>query len=110
MVDSITGLVAAAFTPMHGDGSLNLDQVGPIVDHLESIGTRGIYVVGSTGEGMQLIDLDCGPVRLPLEPLDGPDLVALEQELDAAGFFDWTELRDAQSFLRSKGCDFSGHR
>jgi hypothetical protein len=32
MVDSITGLVAAAFTPMHGDGSLNLDQVGPIVD------------------------------------------------------------------------------
>jgi N-acetylneuraminate lyase len=321
MVHSITGLVAAVFTPMHGDGSLNLDQVGPIVDHLESIGTRGIYVVGSTGEGMsltgrerrgvaeaytaaaqgrmrviiqvghnsirearnlaqhaqqigadvvsatapsyfkpasvrplvesmaeiaagapdlpfyyyhvpgltgagidmvdflhlapsripnlvgikftqpaldryqacaavadgrfdllwgidemllsalavgakgavgstynflgplyqqvisafqagdmaaarehqttavklvhllirhggaaaikavmQLIDLDCGPVRLPLEPLDGPELAALEQELDAAGFFDWIELRDAQSFLRSRGYDFSGHR
>jgi len=43
---------------------------------------------------MQLIDLDCGPVRLPLEPLCARDLATLEQELDAAGFFDWTVLRE----------------
>ena len=47
----LTGLVAAVFTPMHKDGSLNLDQVGPIVDRLVADGVRGIYVCGSTGEG-----------------------------------------------------------
>ena len=47
----LTGLVAAAFTPMRGDGSLNLDQVEPLVDHLADQRISGIYVCGSTGEG-----------------------------------------------------------
>ena len=47
----LTGLVAAVFTPMHKDGSLNLDQVGPIVDRLVVDGVGGIYICGSTGEG-----------------------------------------------------------
>ena len=47
----LTGLNAAVFTPMHEDGSLNLDQVGPIVDRLAADGISGIYVCGSTGEG-----------------------------------------------------------
>lgn len=47
----LTGLVAAAFTPMHGDGSLNLKQAGPVVDRLAEEGVSAIYVCGSTGEG-----------------------------------------------------------
>ena len=50
----LTGLIAAVFTPMHKDGSLNLDQVGPIVDRLVADGVSGIYVCGSTGEGPSL--------------------------------------------------------
>jgi N-acetylneuraminate lyase len=47
----LTGLVAATFTPMREDGSLNLDQVGPVVDRLVADGVSGLYVCGSTGEG-----------------------------------------------------------
>jgi len=47
----IEGLIAATFTPMHGDGTLHLELTGPIVDHLVEQGIRGLYVCGSTGEG-----------------------------------------------------------
>jgi N-acetylneuraminate lyase len=50
----IHGLVPAVFTPMHMDGSLNLGQIGPIVDQLIAEGVRGLYVCGSTGEGVLL--------------------------------------------------------
>jgi N-acetylneuraminate lyase len=48
------GLIAAGFTPMRGDGSLDLDRVGPLVEQLLDEGVAGIYAVGSTGEGMSL--------------------------------------------------------
>jgi N-acetylneuraminate lyase len=47
----LSGLVAATFTPMHPDGSLNLAMTKPIVDHLIRSGLSGLYVCGSTGEG-----------------------------------------------------------
>ncbi len=47
----IEGLIAATFSPMHPDGSLNLSQVPGIVDHLIADGVTGLYVCGSTGEG-----------------------------------------------------------
>ena len=47
----IEGLVAATFSPMHPDGSLNLSQVPGIVEHLIQDGIKGLYVCGSTGEG-----------------------------------------------------------
>lgn len=50
----LTGLIAATFTPMHADGTLNLDAVTPLVDHLFREGIAGLYVVGSTGEGVSL--------------------------------------------------------
>jgi len=48
------GLMAATYTPMHDDGTLNLDQVPPMVEHLQRSGVSGIYICGSTGEGMSL--------------------------------------------------------
>ena len=47
----ITGLVAAVFTPLKNDSSLNLDLVPRIVEHLLNSGIGGLYVCGSTGEG-----------------------------------------------------------
>ncbi len=51
---SITGLVAATFTPFHADGSLHLEQVPSMVEHLVQQNIRGIFVCGSTGEGPSL--------------------------------------------------------
>jgi N-acetylneuraminate lyase len=50
----LTGLIAATFTPMHADGSLNLAAVPAMVDQLISDGVSGLYVVGSTGEGVSM--------------------------------------------------------
>lgn len=50
----ITGLVPATFTPMHDDGSLNLTQVQPIVDHLMTKEVSALFVCGSTGESTAL--------------------------------------------------------
>jgi N-acetylneuraminate lyase len=47
----LSGLVAATFTPMRPDGSLNLAMAKPVVDHLMRNGLSGLYVCGSTGEG-----------------------------------------------------------
>ncbi len=50
----ITGIVPAVFTPLHPDGSLNLSQVGPIVERLVAQHASALYVCGATGEGVSL--------------------------------------------------------
>ena len=50
----LRGLVAATFTPMDSGGELDLGMVPRIVDHLVARGMVGIYIAGSTGEGMSL--------------------------------------------------------
>lgn len=50
----LTGLFPAVFTPMHADGSVNLDLVPEVVEHLINDGVNGLYVCGSTGEGFSL--------------------------------------------------------
>lgn len=51
---SFQGLVPAVITPMDDGGTLNLEMIEPIVEHLTSDGVTGIYVCGSTGEGPSL--------------------------------------------------------
>ncbi len=50
----LNGLIAAVFTPFHADGSLHLERVGPVVEHLMGQGISAIFVNGSTGEGESL--------------------------------------------------------
>ncbi len=50
----LTGLIAATFTPFNEDGSLNTAAIPAVVDHLLQHGVRGMYVLGSTGEGVSL--------------------------------------------------------
>jgi N-acetylneuraminate lyase len=72
----ITGLVPATFTPLREDGSLNLDQVAPVVDRLVAQGVSALFVCGSTGESASLTTAErqatleayvrCAAGRLPV--------------------------------------------
>lgn len=49
----LTGLIAATFSPVHDD-RLDFAAIGPMVDSLIESGVSGLYVCGSTGEGVSL--------------------------------------------------------
>ncbi len=49
-----TGLFAAAYTPMNGQGEIKSEPIGLMVDWLLKRHIAGFYVCGSTGEGMSL--------------------------------------------------------
>ena len=48
------GLVAATHTPLHADGSLDLDKVPAQAAILKRQGVTGAFIGGSTGEGVSL--------------------------------------------------------
>jgi len=48
------GLIAATYTPLHDDGRVHLDAVPAYTDWLIDSGVSGLYVCGSTGEGVSL--------------------------------------------------------
>jgi N-acetylneuraminate lyase len=50
----LTGLIAAAHTPMNDDGSLNLDLVEVQAEHYSQTGVSGAFIAGTTGEGYSL--------------------------------------------------------
>jgi len=50
----LQGLIAATYTPFDDAGRFAGDQVAPMVDHLISQGVGGLYVCGSTGEGVSM--------------------------------------------------------
>lgn len=54
MTERLEGLIAATCTPFQENKSLDLQAVSPLVDHLVSQGVSGIYIAGSTGEGLSL--------------------------------------------------------
>jgi N-acetylneuraminate lyase len=45
------GLIAASFTPLYEDGSINFKMIPEVVDKLIADGLKGIFVCGSNGEG-----------------------------------------------------------
>ena len=54
MTTNLTGLIAATYTPMKADGSVNIGQIPKMVAHLRKMQVEGLYVCGSTGEGISL--------------------------------------------------------
>lgn len=50
----LQGLIAAPFTPMHPDGSLNLAIIPAYYALLKANGVTGAFICGSTGEGVSL--------------------------------------------------------
>lgn len=53
-MNKIKGLVAAPFTPMFPDGSLNVDIIPAYYDMLEKNNVTGAFICGSTGEGVSM--------------------------------------------------------
>lgn len=53
-VNHLHGLIAAPFTPMHKDGSLNCDLITGYYRILKSNDVRGAFICGSTGEGVSM--------------------------------------------------------
>ncbi|MDB6124103.1 MAG: Dihydrodipicolinate synthetase [Pedosphaera sp.] len=54
MESKLTGLVAAPFTAMREDGSLNLDMILSQARALAAGGAAGAFICGTTGEGFSL--------------------------------------------------------
>lgn len=54
MNDKLTGLIAAPFTPMNPDGSLNLPMIPKLARALVENRVSGAFVCGTTGEGFSL--------------------------------------------------------
>ena len=48
------GLIAAPFTPMHADCSINLDAIEDYANRLHKDGVVGAFICGTTGEAMSL--------------------------------------------------------
>lgn len=54
---------------------------------VETLARRGYP--GAAKTVMKFLDVDCGPVRLPLQPFEPKEEQALRTELEQLGFFDW---------------------
>ena len=54
----LNGLIAAPFTPMNQDGSLNLDLIPDYYQFLKQNEITGAFICGSTGEGVSLTVLE----------------------------------------------------
>ena len=50
----LNGLIAATVTPLDSTGVVELTAIKPMIDRLIESGVTGLYVCGSTGEGMSL--------------------------------------------------------
>ncbi len=53
-IEKIRGLIAAPFTPMNQDGSLNLSIIPKYYELLKANRVSGAFICGSTGEGVSL--------------------------------------------------------
>jgi N-acetylneuraminate lyase len=53
-VQQLQGLIAAPFTPMHKDGSLNLSLIPSYYEMLKANRVTGAFICGSTGEGVSM--------------------------------------------------------
>ena len=53
-IQHLQGLIAAPFTPMHADGSLNMAVIPAYYQLLKNNGVTGAFINGSTGEGVSL--------------------------------------------------------
>jgi len=54
MHNRLSGVLPATYTPLGRDGRVDFDAIPPFVERLLADGATGLYVCGSTGEGVSL--------------------------------------------------------
>lgn len=68
----ITGSIVAIVTPMHEDGSLDLNSLRKLVDFHVQEGTDGIVIVGTTGESPTVnVEEHCELIKVTVEHAAG---------------------------------------
>jgi 4-hydroxy-tetrahydrodipicolinate synthase len=99
----LNGSIVAIVTPMHEDGSLDLKRFGELIDWHVSEGTRGIVVVGTTGES-PTVDFDdhCSLINAAVERTAGRIPV-----IAGTGANSTTEAIELASFAKTAGADMS---
>ena len=69
----ITGSIVAIVTPMHEDGSLDLNSLRNLVDFHVREGTDAIVIVGTTGESPTVdVEEHCELIRVTVDHAAGP--------------------------------------
>lgn len=58
MASPIEGLVAAPFTPMRPDGTVDAARIAALAEHLARNGVGGAFVCGTTGESLSLTEAE----------------------------------------------------
>ena len=98
---TITGSIVAIVTPMHEDGSLDLDGMRRLVDFHVQEGTDAICVVGTTGESPTVdIDEHHALIRLVVEQAAGRVPV-----IAGAGANSTAEAIELTQFAKEAGAD-----
>ena len=87
----LSGVIAATFTPMTGQGEVDCGLIPPMVDRLIADGVQGLYVCGSTGEGPSMTTaerkqvaaafVDAAAGRIPVVVQVGHNAVAEARDL-----------------------------
>lgn len=93
---AIRGLVPPVVTPFHADGSLDLESLDRVVEHLISGGVHGLFILGSSGQVAYLTDAERDAVvRRVVETVAGRVPVQV-------GTPDFTARRMAEHARRAK--------
>ena len=97
----IQGSIVAMVTPMHPDGSLDLDAYRRLIDWHVAEGTDAIVAVGTTGESPTVtVDEHCALIRIAVEHAAGRIPIVA-----GAGGNSTAEAVELTRFARSVGAD-----
>ena len=64
MMEKITGLINAPFTPFYENGDVNYEPLGTYAEFLVKNGLKGVFVNGSSGEGYMLTDEELSLIHI----------------------------------------------
>jgi dihydrodipicolinate synthase/N-acetylneuraminate lyase len=99
----ITGSIVAIVTPMHEDGSLDLNSLRNLVDFHVREGTDGIVIVGTTGESPTVnVEEHCELIRATVEHAAGRIPV-----IAGTGANSTAEAIELTEFARKAGADMA---
>jgi 4-hydroxy-tetrahydrodipicolinate synthase len=99
----ITGSIVAIVTPMHEDGSLDLNALRGLVDFHVREGTDAIVIVGTTGESPTVdVDEHCELIRVTVEHSAGRIPV-----IAGTGANSTAEAIELTRFAKSAGADLA---
>lgn len=90
----IHGIIPPLVTPLHPDGSLDLNATTALLDHVIDGGVHGVFILGTTGEGpnlsyalrRQFIEHVTGAVAGRVSVIVGISDTSMKESLDMADF------------------------